>query len=250
MKNQIIRILEKHNVRNKFYIGSGAEAGLSYIHLKVDKWDRQLLTADCAIQYEPRTNSVVVWDIRKRIELSASLDLYIKRSMQWDMITHLQVIPVSIINRNSGHKSLVAVMPFEQFESFLLINKHIGFNIPVDSAVYDNDELKSLDIVDEGTEGISVYFYGERFEKDAKARAAAVAAQGCRCAICGFDYEKTYGEIGKDYIEVHHKKPAYDKAPLNPEEDLVCVCSNCHKMLHRGKKTTMTVEELRAAITK
>lgn len=30
---------------------------------------------------------------------------------------------------------------------------------------------------------------------------------GTVCQACEFDFEKTYGEIGRDYIEVHYVKP-------------------------------------------
>ncbi len=56
------------------------------------------------------------------------------------------------------------------------------------------------------------------------------------CEICGFDFELQYGLVGKDFIECHHKTPLSE---LNKEsntslEDLVLVCANCHRMVHRG----------------
>ena len=32
---------------------------------------------------------------------------------------------------------------------------------------------------------------------------------------------------------------------INPEEDLVCLCSNCHRMIHRRRDKILTVEELK-----
>jgi len=54
------------------------------------------------------------------------------------------------------------------------------------------------------------------------------------CWVCGFNFEKTYGEIGAEFIEAHHTKPV---SALKEEEqvstkDLVPVCSNCHRMIH------------------
>lgn len=37
---------------------------------------------------------------------------------------------------------------------------------------------------------------------------------------------------------------------INPETDLVCVCSNCHRMIHRRKNSILTVEELKKNIAK
>jgi predicted restriction endonuclease len=65
---------------------------------------------------------------------------------------------------------------------------------------------------------------------------------GIKCALCGFDFEKTYGEIGKDFIEIHHKKPIYQYEDQDQKQflrdaldNLIPVCSNCHRMLHRKK---------------
>lgn len=56
------------------------------------------------------------------------------------------------------------------------------------------------------------------------------------CEVCEFDFYKTYGDIGKDFIEAHHRVPLSE---INGEkttklEDLALVCSNCHRMLHRS----------------
>ena len=66
------------------------------------------------------------------------------------------------------------------------------------------------------------------------------------CSICGFDFSKTYGEYGSDFIEVHHTIPLSedDRGEHQAEEkELICVCSNCHRMLHH-KKPAITPEEL------
>lgn len=55
------------------------------------------------------------------------------------------------------------------------------------------------------------------------------------CEKCGFCFEDTYGEIGKDFIEAHH---ITSLAQINGNhevavDDFMMVCSNCHSMLHR-----------------
>ena len=65
--------------------------------------------------------------------------------------------------------------------------------------------------------------------------------------ICGFDFELKYGELGKGYIEIHHIKPLSNLTEVvvvNPETDLICVCANCHRMLHRFKNYIVLPEEL------
>jgi len=72
-----------------------------------------------------------------------------------------------------------------------------------------------------------------------QAKQAALARDGClRCACCRFDFEKTYGELGKDFIEGHHLKPVsslHTDGEITRVEDIALVCSNCHRMLHRRR---------------
>lgn len=64
-------------------------------------------------------------------------------------------------------------------------------------------------------------------------------------------FEKIYGELGEGYIEVHHKLPLYSlqqKMNVNPQTDLISVCSNCHKMLHRNHKRMLGIDQLKKII--
>jgi 5-methylcytosine-specific restriction protein A len=73
------------------------------------------------------------------------------------------------------------------------------------------------------------------YERDPKARADCLAKYGKRCAVCTISFEEHYGEIGKGFIHVHHKKPLAtirSEYKINPKIDLIPVCPNCHAMLH------------------
>ncbi|MGI6472555.1 MAG: HNH endonuclease [Candidatus Methanomethylophilaceae archaeon] len=66
--------------------------------------------------------------------------------------------------------------------------------------------------------------------------------------ICGFNFEESYGNPGKGFIEVHHNKPVSTfkgELLIDPVQDLTCLCSNCHRMIHRRRNSTLSVEELR-----
>jgi hypothetical protein len=87
----------------------------------------------------------------------------------------------------------------------------------------------------------------ERWLRDQKIAAAKVAHQGrLPCEVCGFDFFQTYGEVGRDYAEVHHTAPLGDrtKPSLTRLEDLAIVCANCHVMIHLGR-CTRSLEEVR-----
>ena len=69
--------------------------------------------------------------------------------------------------------------------------------------------------------------------------------------MCRFDFEKSYGERGKGFIEVHHIKPlssSNEEMIINPETDLVPVCANCHRMIHRRKDHILSIEEMNSLI--
>jgi predicted HNH restriction endonuclease len=65
------------------------------------------------------------------------------------------------------------------------------------------------------------------------------------CQICGFDFGKTYGKIGEDFIEGHHTIALSDMTPdykTKPEE-IAMLCSNCHRMVHK-RRPWLTMAEL------
>ena len=58
------------------------------------------------------------------------------------------------------------------------------------------------------------------------------------CEVCAFDYERRYGDRGKGFIEAHHLRALADLpregAPIRLE-DLILLCANCHRMIHRTR---------------
>lgn len=84
------------------------------------------------------------------------------------------------------------------------------------------------------------------FERSAKARLACLHHYGFVCAACGFDFEKYYGELGREFIHCHHIKPLAEigeEYTVDPIKDLRPVCPNCHAMLHR-QTPALTVSQL------
>lgn len=74
-----------------------------------------------------------------------------------------------------------------------------------------------------------------------------------QCAVCAFHFERTYGELGRDYIEVHHVLPLHISGPRETKlEDLALLCANCHRMCHRGHRgaSWRTPAAVRAEIEK
>ena len=72
-----------------------------------------------------------------------------------------------------------------------------------------------------------------------------------KCEICGFDFESKYGKIGENFIEGHHIKPVSElkDEDVTKKEDIVLLCSNCHRMIHR-RRPWLSKEELQLLIDK
>lgn len=134
-----------------------------------------------------------------------------------------------------------------------LFEKNIDMELPLEKS---SDELTSTVLVPV-KEGKKTLIYTTKYERSRQNRDAAIRARlkkGLRlcCEACGFDFEKIYGERGKGFIEVHHNKPLHtleDECEIDPEQDLNCLCSNCHRMIHREKASILTVNELKELIS-
>ncbi|UYG95332.1 HNH endonuclease [Cytobacillus firmus] len=127
-------------------------------------------------------------------------------------------------------------------------------NLTEEAALYINSDLEA-EQVEEGhrIEGNIKYYYGKRYERDSNNRRLAIKKHGLNCYACEFNFEQVYGERGKDFIEVHHIKPLStfeEAAEINPEKDLVPLCANCHRMVHRKKGEVLSIEELKEILLK
>lgn len=70
------------------------------------------------------------------------------------------------------------------------------------------------------------------------------------CDVCGFDFSVAFGSHGAGYIEAHHTIPVSQLSGKvkTKASDLALVCSNCHRMLHRGIDL-LTIAELKAILS-
>lgn len=99
------------------------------------------------------------------------------------------------------------------------------------------DNVHAGDLADEKEyeEGAKKRITVNAYERDPKARAACLKRHGYSCQVCGLTFQDKYGEIGKHFIHVHHKKQLAGRRSdykVKPFLDLVPVCPNCHAMLH------------------
>jgi 5-methylcytosine-specific restriction enzyme A len=79
--------------------------------------------------------------------------------------------------------------------------------------------------------------------RDRKIKSVRAANPHLSCEVCGFSFEQTYGSRGEGFVECHHVVPLHVAGEGDTRlEDLKLVCSNCHRMIHRG--STLSPAEL------
>lgn len=87
-----------------------------------------------------------------------------------------------------------------------------------------------------------------KYERNQQARVACIAAHGTACSVCGLDFGKVYGPEFAGKIEVHHIVPLCEigeEYVVDPINDLVPVCPNCHTALHSKPNGVYTIDELK-----
>jgi 5-methylcytosine-specific restriction endonuclease McrA len=110
--------------------------------------------------------------------------------------------------------------------------------------VIDDDESA----FPEGKEKFKLHRSRERDGQIARRAKAKILGKTGKlaCEVCQLDFFIRYGEIGQGFIEAHHRIPVsqLNGTKKTKIEDLALVCSNCHRMLHRGDPL-LTVEQLK-----
>jgi 5-methylcytosine-specific restriction enzyme A len=105
---------------------------------------------------------------------------------------------------------------------------------------------------DRFVEGATYQIWANAYERNPAARRACIAHYGTACVVCGFNFGKVFGELGKGYIHVHHLLDLASigtEYEVDPIGDLRPVCPNCHEMLHR-ETPAMSIEKLKTVLNR
>ncbi|NRO99617.1 hypothetical protein GWC77_27575 [Paraburkholderia sp. NMBU_R16] len=112
------------------------------------------------------------------------------------------------------------------------------------------DELPEEPANGSFVEGATRQVLVNQYERDSRARSECIRHWGTACYVCGFDFYKTYGDIGRGFIHVHHLTDIASigvEYEVDPRAHLRPVCPNCHAMLHT-RRPAMDIDELKSML--
>lgn len=166
-----------------------------------------------------------------------------RNSVHYDLVIEGERYPPKYIMSLATKFATGTALPSSHFnaveaKNYFLSNwyKIVDRRTSTEQFIADEDDESAF------PEGTVQFRSHRRLERDAavarKAKAKRLAETGrLACDVCDLDFAAAYGDVGIGFIEAHHTIPV---AMLQGKEktkisDLALVCSNCHRMLHRGK---------------
>lgn len=127
--------------------------------------------------------------------------------------------------------------------------------VQIDYDIHISEEINDKE-ASELHEGQKTTITVNAYERNPEARKRCLAyyykknGGRIKCEICGFDFGEAYGEVFRNKIHVHHVveiSSIGQEYVINPEEDLLPVCPNCHMVIH-SKKPAFSVEAIKELI--
>ena len=115
------------------------------------------------------------------------------------------------------------------------VYKELIFRGGIDGSVTDDDSTNS----DSGIVQRREYRLHKVIERTGNYSKKVKDYHGTVCQVCSFDFEKTYGVIGRNYIDAHHLIPLSELKEgmdytYSVARDFAVLCANCHRMIHRS----------------
>jgi|GEM_PF-2472984 len=129
-----------------------------------------------------------------------------------------------------------------QIDTADLAYKHIFQVLTTFNAWLDSDVLEVAPYAEE--EGSSSEVLITRYERSKINRDVCIKFHGWNCKVCSVNLQDIYGERAKNFIHVHHIEKLADTGTkvIDPINDLIPVCPNCHSIIHRTKEPALPKE--------
>lgn len=227
-----------------------SNGGNNYILLGNTKWiafTKNVIQNKLIPKYGNNFNLVVYWHI------SADTEEINFICVPYSAVSHL-LIDEHLTGRNTPRERWTFIIK----DNLFCVHANTNFSIDISPYLNRLNEKKYLSTTEilEAEEGKLKYVLHKSFERNAtlvnnlKTHRKQIDPM-LRCEICGFSFIEKYGDIGDGFIEAHHKIPlsTLEDSTITRENDLILVCSNCHRMLHKTNPT-LTIQELISKLAK
>lgn len=178
------------------------------------------------------------------------------KGLKKDSIPLYQVLLESFSEKEDcgNYFKLVNLFSFDRKTDFNEIKRILSLGFKNKILSFESQLKVKIDIITkELHEGAEKEVLSNKYERNPEARRKCLEHHGYYCHICGFDPVKIYGEAFKNKIEVHHIVPLSQiKADyvVDPINDLIPVCPNCHTILHSKPGGVYTPDEVKNFLKK
>lgn len=229
----------KHNYQN---------GGNNYVLLGNTKWiafTKNVIQNKLIPKFGDNFNLVVYWHNTTNSE---EVDFI---CVPYSAVCHL-LIDEHLTGRNTSRERWTFIIK----DNLFCVHANTNFSLDITkylNRMSEGMKYPTTEIMD-AEEGRRKYALHKSFERNATLVTALKARRMqidplLHCEICGFSFIEKYGDIGAGFIEAHHKVPlsTLEEQTITRENDIVLVCSNCHRMLHRSN-SVLNVQDLRNKI--
>jgi predicted HNH restriction endonuclease len=159
----------------------------------------------------------------------------------WSGEKDLKSIPT--IEKLKNKESLVLELSSRpcQIHKADLAYKQILKILTVFNSWLESDVLEVTAYIVEETseeEGFSYEVLTTRHERSKLNRDICIKYHGWNCKVCSVNLQDVYGDRAKCFIHVHHIEKLADLGVkvIDPVNELIPVCPNCHSIIHRTKE--------------
>jgi 5-methylcytosine-specific restriction protein A len=203
------------------------------------------------VQNPPVRNPVINQKISDLLQLGNSLGnrwrMFSPARFRKEMVSEVRWLKWKVKPTNAIRTEQPIIIPKRIFDTH---NYRIVKPTEISKPVFDNIfSLAQSSTFDEDYGEVTVFPEGKEIERKHKLRERNQAVVKIAkvqfkrkngklfCQVCNFDFFKTYGLRGMDYIEAHHVLPLskLNNKSVTKVSDIALVCSNCHRMLHRER---------------
>jgi hypothetical protein len=157
------------------------------------------------------------------------------RRIDFNRATHRVEVADDFIDYLLGKQQGTEQLDSENSQSYVDIPAMTSYSVKKTEITNDHQYV----------EGFDREIAANKYERNPAVVREAKAIHGDTCIVCGFNFGVAFGDYGKGFIEAHHLYPVSEgERHTNPATDITVLCSNCHRMIHRGDRI-LTVDELK-----